>query len=133
MTGHLDLPDVAQLLADRTAAAIVIDDLNSALGLVVQAAVDGGLCEEASITQRRRDGTLETAAPTGELVVMADKLQYELGEGPCVRAIYQDGLLSCPDVATDPRWSWWGPAAADLGIGGVISAYLHDDGRPLRR
>ena len=94
----------AQSLAVRTAAAIAKKDLDAALLLVVGLAVEAGLCDEASVTARSAGGLLDTLAPTSDLVSTADRLQYELREGPCVFAIFQDDLLTSPDVATDRRW-----------------------------
>ena len=128
MDEQAPLLEAARALAARTVAAIAKKDLDAALGLVVGLAVDAGLCDEASITHRRSSGTLETAAPTSDLVVTADRLQYELGEGPCVQAVFDEDLQVAFEVATDARWPRWGPAAADLGIAGVVSAHLYDDG-----
>jgi GAF domain-containing protein len=118
--------DVARELAQRTAAALAEKTLDDALTLVVGLALESGLCDQASVTQRIGDGEFLTTAPSDELVVRADKLQYALGEGPCVHATFADDLLFSADIRTDARWPKWGPAAADLGIAGIISAHLYD-------
>lgn len=76
------------------------------------------------ITLIRGGGRLETLAPSDDLVVKADLLQYELREGPCVDAAWQGRTLASQDLAADCHWPEWGPRAAHLGIGAVLAAEL---------
>ena len=112
-------------LVEQTRKAMAVSDLDTALGLVIALAIAAGLCDHASITERKPDGTLVSTAPTDELVVTADKMQYLLGQGPCVAAAYHDDLLTSPDVAADPRWPQWGQEAVGLGIQSVLSVHLY--------
>jgi len=125
-----NVPGVAALagtLAEQTRRAVARQDLDVALGLVTSLAIQAGLCDYASITQRWPGGVLETSAPSDELVVTADKMQYKLGEGPCVAAVHIDDVLVSTDVATDTRWPRWGPEAATVGISSVVSVHLYTD------
>jgi GAF domain-containing protein len=72
----------------------------------------------------RRLRKVETLAATDELAVAADVLQYELGEGPCLSAVWEDDLYSVQDIAADDRWPQWGPRAAGLGLGSMLSVRL---------
>src|SRR3954453_24247521 len=90
-------------------------------------AVDAEICDHASITQRLPDGRFTTTAPTDELVVTADKLQYLLEEGPCVAAVYHDDVLVTEDLAIDPRWPRWGEQAATMGVRSIVSVHLYTD------
>ena len=65
------------------------------------------------------------------LVEQADELQYQFGEGPCLRAAEQGGAYLIVDTATDPRWPRWGPAVAELGLHSVLSLNLFTDHRVL--
>jgi GAF domain-containing protein len=127
MTTAPDLPGLAGPLAEHTRKAVGSDDLDIAVGLVMELAMDADICDHASVTERGPDGTLVTTAPSDELVVTADKMQYVLHEGPCVAAAYDDQLLTSTDVAADPRWPHWGPQAATLGIRSVMSVHLYTD------
>src|ERR1700712_1357762 len=120
-----DDPGLTDPLAERTREAIGGDDLDTAVGLVIALAMEADICDHASITERKPGGTLVTTAPSDELVITADKMQYVLGEGPCVAAAYDDELMISPDVANDPRWPLWGQQAATLGIRGVMSVHLY--------
>ncbi len=71
-----------------------------------------------------RGKTIETAAATHEVIEHADKLQAELGEGPCLQAIWSQDTFLVHDTATDPRWPRFGPVAAELGLHSMLSVRL---------
>jgi GAF domain-containing protein len=54
-----------------------------------------------------------------------DALQYRFNEGPCVAAIYDDGVVVCGDVTDDERWPRWGPEAAGHGVRAALSVNLY--------
>jgi hypothetical protein len=76
---------------------------------------------QASLSVTTRDGRIETLAPTDERVVLADQLQYKLGEGPCLEAALSEPVVESADLATDPRWPGYGPGATALGFGAQIA------------
>jgi hypothetical protein len=80
--------------------------------------------DEASISLTHDDGRIETLAPTDALVVEADRLQYELGQGPCLNATLEQAVVSVADLATDPRWPLYGPRVAELGFQSQIAFQL---------
>lgn len=80
--------------------------------------------DHAGITLMRANDRLETVAPTDDVVVQADALQYELAEGPCRDASWTGDTLLSSDVASDPRWPDWGPKAAALGIVSALAVEL---------
>lgn len=84
--------------------------------------------EYASISLRYPDGRLETVAPTAELVLLSDKTQYQLQQGPCYEAIIEEVLLVSEDIAHDERWPDYGPFAAELGIGAQMAVGLTNSG-----
>jgi hypothetical protein len=64
---------------------------------------------------RSAGDTVESVAYSSDLILRADELQYELGESPCLDAVWTNGVFVIPDLAADGRWPRWAPAAADLG------------------
>ena len=107
------------------------DDVEDSLRLVTSRAVDiiPGV-DFASITVRRGDDHLETVAPTDEVILQVDQLQYRLHEGPCYDAATGEDILIADDLGTDPRWPAYGPRAAELGIRSQIGMeLLNDSGR----
>ncbi|WP_104179248.1 GAF and ANTAR domain-containing protein [Arthrobacter sp. B0490] len=58
---------------------------------------------------------------TDDLVRLADDLQYELGEGPCLAAWSSRGPVGVDDTTTDHRFPQWSAAAADAGVRACFS------------
>jgi hypothetical protein len=83
----------------------------------------------ASVSIRYPDGRLETFAPTHELTVQADKLQYTYREGPCYEAVVDEKPVVSPDLARDPRWPRFGPDAALLGLGSLFALEIYNNDR----
>lgn len=97
-----------------------------ALAAVIGMAVTSGPGEAASITLRTGQD-LESVAYSNDLILRADQLQYELGEGPCLDAVWTDGIFVVPDIVADGRWPRWAPAAAELGVGSTLAVHLFTD------
>lgn len=85
--------------------------------------------DSASLTLRGRHRHFHSRGATHEMASRADELQYELDEGPCVEAADEAEWYRSGDVATDERWPAWGPAAAAVGVGSMLSVRLLVDGR----
>jgi GAF domain-containing protein len=77
----------------------------------------------AGLTLVDAHGQRSTAA-SNPLVEQADRLQHELGEGPCLTA----GRLGTPvridDIAAESRWGRWCAAATRLGLRSMLSVPL---------
>jgi GAF domain-containing protein len=75
-------------------------------------------------------GNVETKAATGDLVWALDKLQYELGEGPCVDTLHDEVLVEAPNLRHDQRWPRYVPRAVDEGLKAQLGVklYLDDEG-----
>jgi GAF domain-containing protein len=80
-------------------------------------------CDAATITVRR-ETALSTAIATTDKSRQVDELQYELNQGPCRDATLVGETVTSPAVGEDHRWPTWGPRAAELGIGAVMSVPL---------
>jgi hypothetical protein len=110
------IAEVARSLAAETGSE---DTMDLAVKLAVEL-IDGA--EEAAISLVRRARIVETPAATSERALAVDRIQQELGEGPCLTAIWEDEVVSCTDLATDLRWGDWGPRTAEeTGFGSVLS------------
>ena len=71
-----------------------------------------------------KSGSIQTPASTSPIVSVCDELQYSLREGPCLSAIWSGECFVVEDVAQDPRFPKWGPAAAAAGVGSIVSLRL---------
>ena len=122
-----ELVELYAEVGERIAGHITTSDALSAVTAVALEVVPGA--HHASIT-RLREGGFQTLAPTSAVATGADKLQYELGSGPCVDSVVVDRPLLAADLATDVRWPEYGPrVAAEFGVGSMLSMrmVLDDD------
>jgi transcriptional regulator with GAF, ATPase, and Fis domain len=82
-------------------------------------------CDDCAITLVRRGTALETPVSTGDLPKRGDALQYELGEGPCMDAVWEQEVVISADLAQEKRWPTWGPrVVADLGARSMMCIRL---------
>jgi GAF domain-containing protein len=115
------------VMAERLRAAAARKSPQDALDAVIDMAVQTGPCEAASVTMLGPGGTTDTVAASDERIVKADRLQYELQEGPCLDAVWDDGMFVIPDLVADGRWPRWSDRAAGLGVGSSVSVHLFTD------
>lgn len=81
-------------------------------------------CDFAGLSLTRAGGIV-TPASTDDVVLAADALQNALGEGPCLRAAWNDQVVHASDLTSDPRWPAWGPrVAAEHGLYGALCFQL---------
>jgi GAF domain-containing protein len=99
-------------------------DLADTLDTLIDYARECLSCDHAGI-HLVRNREIETAAATDEVIHEADRLQTQLGEGPCLQAIWDDETFVVADTATDVRWPAFGPKAAELGLHSILSVRLH--------
>ncbi|MEV0287025.1 MULTISPECIES: GAF and ANTAR domain-containing protein [unclassified Kribbella] len=93
-------------------------DLDEALDRITRSAVDTipGITY-ASLSVTTKGGDIRTLAPTHQVAVQADELQYQLHQGPCFEAVVGAPVVQVDDLAGDGRWPAYGPrVAACLGL-----------------
>ncbi len=117
----------AVTLAEAVRQAAARRASTDTLATVIDMATQSGPCDGASVTMLGRNRSLTTVASSDELITRADKLQYELDQGPCLDAVWTEGLFIVKDLVADGRWARWAPQAAKLGVGGVLSVHLFTD------
>lgn len=129
-----DSPLAAQL-ALLTAVLLDADSVAGVLSHVVRAAlatIPGA--DLVSVTLRSPDGSFHTPAETDPMATELDDLQYRAGHGPCVDTALPSGpaYARSADLASEPAWPKFGPAAADRGYASVLSTALIPDAVPPR-
>jgi transcriptional regulator with GAF, ATPase, and Fis domain len=70
-------------------------------------------CDAVGISFVQAKRRIETVASTDDLVVHADRLQYETEEGPCLDAIWEQQTIHSPSLGYDHRWPIWGPRVVE--------------------
>src|SRR3954447_22736659 len=105
--------------------------LEGTLNTIVEVAQDAlpGF-DQIGISLMDRKGNVETKAATGDLVWTLDKLQYELGEGPCVETLHGELIVEASHVRHDQRWPRYVPRAVAEGLKAqlALKLYLDDEG-----
>lgn len=112
------------------ALALHDQDVEHTLHDIAQLAREGLDCDHVGVyTTSGR--TVETAAATDQLIERADERQTQVGQGPCLDAIWTHDTFIVRDTATDARWPVFGPIAAELGLHSILSVRLYDDVQTL--
>ena len=102
------------------------DDPDSTLVEVVRAAVrliPGA--DEGSISVVRGRRHVHSQAASAELARVVDALQEEVGQGPCLDAVFQHETVRVPDMASEPRWPDFTARASAAGAASMLSFQLY--------
>lgn len=123
--------DATQLLGGFTELArslAAAPDEDTRLKVAVDAAVTlVTRCDHAGITINDK-GSLITRASSDDLVCRANRLQAELGEGPCLAVRRDQDTLVIPDLAVERRWPSWAPRVNEqLGVDSMMSLLVYTD------
>jgi hypothetical protein len=113
-----ELARIAPKLQELTAVDDVLAELASAAARLVPHA-------EHAAASRRDGGGFRTVGATSDVPPRVDRIQYELGHGPCVDAILDRNMFNAADLRTDPRWPDFGRRTAETtGILSMLSFRL---------
>jgi GAF domain-containing protein len=88
--------------------------------------LDRQLYASVSLVLQRRQ--VETPVYTDSRALQADLLQYELGQGPCLDAVWEQDIFHIDDLATEQRYVHWSrQVVAETGIRSSLSLQLFTD------
>jgi GAF domain-containing protein len=121
-------PDIAAALAAAARTINQEDSLEDTLATIAhtaQLSVPG--FDYVGISTVDRKGNVQTRAATGDLVWELDKLQYGLGEGPCVDTLRESEVVIAPRIHHDQRWPNFVPQAVRLGLKSQLAVKLYLD------
>ena len=125
----IDDPTILASLAESLAE---IEGVTETIDQIVSFAVQEIDTAYGGITLVKSAGrAYTTVGATHQSVIEADRIQYELRQGPCVDAAADSKIVVSSYLATDERWPDWGPKAAALGFNSVLSTELHARGRRI--
>jgi GAF domain-containing protein len=128
-TVTIDDPTVFASLAESLAD---VEGVTETIDQIVSFAVEAIDTTYGGITLVKSGGrSYSTVGATHQSVIEADRIQYELRQGPCVDAAADSKIVVSSYLATDERWPDWGPKASVLGFNSVLSAELHARGRRI--
>ena len=88
--------------------------------------LEGAGYASVSLVLHRRQ--VETPVYSDDRALRADQLQYELGQGPCLDAVWEQDTFHIEDLTTEPRYGDWGSrVVAETGIRSSLSMQLFTD------
>ncbi len=129
MVGPLD---VASALASAAREITGPQDLGGTLDLIVNVARDSMVgIDHVGISVSHRDGRVDTKAATDAHVLELDRLQYELGEGPCLHAMDSGEPVRVEHARHEQRWPRFIAAAAPLGLRSSLGIRLSVEARTV--
>jgi GAF domain-containing protein len=76
-------------------------------------------------------GELTPRASTGEAPLLLDRLQQQLGDGPCISAARHQTVVRIEDTGRDERWPQFSAEAARLNVRSILCVPLWIDERSL--
>lgn len=120
-----DFAHVARLLQSHADTDQVLDDVVTAAVRLIPGV------DEASISAVTGRQQVSSRHPSSELPRQVDEVQNEVGEGPCLDAIYEQQTVRVPDMAHEERWPRFARRAAELGAGSMLSFQLYVEGDNL--
>jgi hypothetical protein len=114
---------LAEHLADATS-------VQGVLARVCRAALTAVPGADLVSVTLRADDRFHTPTETDPLATRLDELQYRLDEGPCLEATRNPGMgvSYSADLGAGREYPRFGPAAAELGAGSVLSVGLFPGG-----
>lgn len=123
MSGVVHRMGVFKQLAQALSSAAEED---GRVKLAVEAATSlVGQCRHAGFTVND-GGELITKGSSDDVVLRANALQQELGEGPCFDVMRDQDTLVSPDLSSERRWPEWAPRVHDeLKVGSMMSVLVY--------
>lgn len=124
--------DLATQLSELARALEHEEGSEDTLAQIVRSAIElipGA--EEASISlvvDRRR---VDPQVPSGDLPTEVNQIQSEVGQGPCLDAVFEQQTVHVPDMASEQRWPEFAQRAAAAGAASMLSFQLYVDGDNL--
>jgi GAF domain-containing protein len=120
--------DAASALAEAARTIHREETLEETLAAIAETArisVPG--IDHAGISIITPKGGIETKAATDAVVWEFDRLQYDLGEGPCLTAMHGSPVVSVPHARHDQRWPAFMPRALERGLRSQLAVRLFLD------
>ena len=119
---------LADVMADAARSLHKLETVEDVLSRLVQVACTAVHGVDFAGVSLARHGGIETVAASAPLVGEADRLQYELGEGPCLDAMAGQTPTVVTDMNSDRRWPRFAPRAVELGVRSQMGIEIFRDG-----
>ena len=108
-------------LAGLVAGQDSLEHLLTEVATLAMEAVPGADGAGVTMLEAGEPDTIVASAP---FVREVDKIQYRLGEGPCISAAAEGRTNGSGELSEDPSWPDFGPKAAEIGVHSALSLPL---------
>lgn len=126
----VDKQGLTDLLVESARTLVSHYRVDEALQRLCDATVEILPVTGAGVMLEDDHGVLRFVAASDEPIVAIERLQIELGEGPCLHAYASGEQVVVVDLTTAGRFPSFGPKALELGLRGVFSFPMqHGDDR----
>jgi GAF domain-containing protein len=117
--------ELAGIFARMSGVLLTEETVESALGVLSALAQETvAAARGAGVTVIDERGRRVTSGATDDRVRRADRLQYDLDEGPCLDSARKRTLVRADDLGTETPWPRWSGAARALGLHSSLSTPL---------
>ena len=113
--------ELSKLLLSQTPLETVLNGIGSLAVAVIPS------CEQAGVTLED-NGKILARTTTGDTARIVDAYQYEINEGPCLRASKIGSTVLIEDMKNDRRWPRFASFAHSHGVASSYSIPMTDDG-----
>src|SRR3954452_2033601 len=117
-----ELPEIFARVTGLLLTEPVVDHVVANIAQAAHQSLAGSVGAGATLIDAQ--GRPTSTASTNSLVKEADRLQYELGDGPCLSVWASARPARVDDLRDDRRWPEWGAAGARPGLLSCISVPL---------
>jgi GAF domain-containing protein len=127
-----NLSDFARSTAEAARTINQHEGLDDTLQTIVEVACNSvpGF-DQVGIATLHRNGSIETKAFTGDLVLRLDEIQYSSREGPCSAVLQGTDEVSVSSLRDEQRWPWYVPQARSAGVRSQMAVKLYLDSGTL--
>lgn len=120
------LSDLSGLVMDTQPGGL--EELLRHVAVFAVRAIPGADGAGLTLFERGRPDTLVASI---EFVEEVDRIQYSLGQGPCITAAAEGRTVMSGSLQLERRWPRFGPRVAALGVHSVLSLPLMSSGTAL--
>lgn len=123
----LRLSELARSLQGETDTAAMLDEVVFAAVALIPGVNEGSISmvtHRQRVTSEHRSGDLPAPA-------LADAIQVEGREGPCLAAVFEHQTVRVPDMASEQRWPHFARRAAGAGAASMLAFQLYVEGDNL--
>ncbi|MBA3349238.1 MAG: GAF and ANTAR domain-containing protein [Actinobacteria bacterium] len=120
-------PQAELTAALKELAGILVseEDVDSTINRITRLAVaciDGADFCGVSLVAKGKE--IKTVGATDEIVAEVDRVQYDVGQGPCLSSIKDQATFKIDNIGSDRQWPTFSAAAVDKGINSMLAFVL---------